>query len=164
MNGLRVSPAGLALIKRFESFSPTVYTCPAGKLTIGYGHVVSMQDRIIQPITIERAEELLAADLSWVEEDLNALPVPLTQGQFDALASLTYNIGRGAFAGSTLKKRLLAHDFIAARAEFQRWVYATVGGTKKILMGLVNRRFAEAQMFGGKALESPSPSTTESKP
>ena len=143
MNGLKVSPAGLALIKRFESFAANPYRCPAGKFTIGYGHVISMMDRLIPPITIDRAEQLLAADLSWVEEDLNALPVPLTQGQFDALASLTYNIGRGAFAGSTLKNRLLAHDMQGAGDQFLRWVF--VKG--KALKGLANRRVVELRMF-----------------
>lgn len=146
MNGLTVSAAGLALIKRAESFAANPYRCPAGKLTIGYGHVLSMQDRIIPPITVEQADALLASDLSWVEEDLNALPVPLTQGQFDALASLTYNIGRGAFAGSTLKKRLLAHDMTGAADQFPRWV--RVDG--KVQLGLVNRRIEELRMFRGK--------------
>ena len=143
MNGLKVSPAGLALIKRFESFSANPYRCPAGKLTIGYGHVISMMDRLIPPITVAQADALLAADLSWVEEDLNALPLPLTQGQFDALASLTYNIGRGAFAGSTLKKRLLAHDMSGAADQFPRWVRAN----GKMRLGLVNRRIEEMRMF-----------------
>lgn len=143
MNGLKVSPAGRELIKRFEGYADTPYRCPAGKLTVGWGHVVSMLDRIIPPISLARAEELLAADLSWIEEDLNALPVPLTQGQFDALASLTYNIGRSAFAGSTLKKRLVAHDFAGAADQFKRWVHAD----GKVMMGLVNRRYAEAALF-----------------
>lgn len=147
MNGLKVGSAGRELIKRFEAFAASPYRCPAGKLTVGYGHVVSMLDRIIPPIGVTRADELLAADLSWIEEDLNALPVPLTQGQFDALASLTYNIGRGAFAGSTLKKRLLAHDFGGAADQFLRWVHAD----GKVLEGLVNRRTAEMKLFMGKA-------------
>ncbi len=146
MNGLKVSPAGIELIKRFESFSASPYRCPAGKLTIGYGHVISMLDRLIPPITEAQAEAMLATDLSWVEEDLNALPVPLTQGQFDALASLTYNIGRGAFAGSTLKKRLLVDDFSGAADQFPRWVHAD----GKVLQGLVNRRTAEMKLFLGK--------------
>lgn len=143
MNGLKVSGAGLALIKRFESFAANPYRCPAGKLTIGYGHVISKLDRLIPPITEAQADALLATDLSWIEEDLNALPVPLTQGKFDALASLTYNIGRGAFAGSTLKKRLLANDMKGAADQFPRWVHAN----GKVLMGLVNRRVEELRMF-----------------
>lgn len=159
MNGLKVSPAGLALIKRFESFSANPYRCPAGKLTIGYGHVISMMDRLIPPITVAQADALLAADLSWVEEDLNALPLPLTQGQFDALASLTYNIGRGAFAGSTLKKRLLAHDMKGAADQFPRWVRAN----GKVLIGLVNRRIEELRMFRHETPAEPDdPTPTES--
>lgn len=151
MNGLEVSPAGLALIRRFENFSANPYRCPAGKLTIGYGHVISKLDRLVPPITEAQAETLLATDLSWIEEDLNGLPVPLAQGQFDALASLTYNIGRGAFAGSTLKKRLLVHDFSGAADQFPRWVYAEIDGVKKIVLGLVNRRIDELRMFRGKS-------------
>lgn len=148
MNGMHTSAVGLDLIRGFESFSAEVYRCPAGRLTIGYGHVVLKTDRIAPPITEAFAEQLLTADLSWVEEDLNALAVPLAQHQFDALASLVFNIGRGAFAGSTLRRRLLAGDMERAANQFPRWVFAN----GKVLPGLTRRRAAEAALFRGETI------------
>lgn len=160
-----VSENGLALIKRFEGFSATPYLCPAGKWTIGYGHVISPH-LLRGPVTIEEAEALLKNDLVAVESAINRLvTAPLTQNQFDALCSLIYNIGVGAFAASTLLKLLSsrAHAqhgtdtgssdskkldtglrrYDEAAKQFLRWVYA--GG--KRLPGLEVRRQAEMELF-----------------
>lgn len=72
---------------------------------------------------------------------------PTTQGQFDAMTSLAYNIGVGAFGGSTLLRMHKAGDHDGAEAEFQRWDKA--GG--KVLQGLRARRWDEARVYGGKA-------------
>lgn len=70
------------------------------------------------------------------------MTVPLTQGEFDAYVSLTYNIGAGAFCKSTLVKRLNAGDYAGACAEIKRW--DKMGG--KVLRGLTARREREYQM------------------
>jgi len=69
--------------------------------------------------------------------------VPLTQGQFDALASFTYNLGEGQVSKSTLLKLLNAQDYQGAANEFERWVYA--GNTK--VNGLIRRRQNERELF-----------------
>jgi hypothetical protein len=69
--------------------------------------------------------------------------VPLTQNQFDALVSFTYNLGEGALAESGLLRKLNAGDYAGAAPEFAKWVRA--GGV--ILPGLVRRRAAEADLF-----------------
>lgn len=141
------SPVCHALIKRFESFSATPYRCPAGKLTIGYGHVVKMTDRIVPPITVEHATALLADDLAPVEIYLTGVLPDITQSQFDALASFAYNAGIGALDGSTLLKRVKAGDMAGAGAEFGKWNKARVNGVLTKLGGLVKRRAAEAALF-----------------
>jgi hypothetical protein len=65
--------------------------------------------------------------------------VGLTQGQFDALVSFTYNLGARSLSTSTLLRKLNAGDYAGAADEFLRWNKA--GG--KVLNGLTRRREAE---------------------
>lgn len=143
---MKTSEAGIELIKKYESFMPRPYVCPAGKLTIGYGHVIGEEEDFTE-ITKDQAHDLL------VEEDLPSrertvyqyVRTPLTQSQFDALVSLVYNIGATAFKSSTLLRKLNSGDIEGAADEFMKWVHA--GG--KRMQGLVNRREAEREMFLG---------------
>ncbi|MDR3323259.1 MAG: lysozyme [Zoogloeaceae bacterium] len=138
----RVSPAGLALIREFELFSAKVYICPAGKPTIGYGHVLRPSDSFTE-ITQEQGEAMLQTDIAPVEIYLRAVLPGLTQNQFDALASLCFNIGLGNFERSTLLTRLKAGDLRGAALQFRRWIHAN----GKKLPGLVRRRAAEEALF-----------------
>jgi GH24 family phage-related lysozyme (muramidase) len=144
----KTSKTGLDLIKQFEGFSPTVYICPAGYPTIGYGHVVKMQERekFSNGITAEQAEALLLQDVQTAEYAvLRLITVPLTDGQFDALVSFTFNLGAGVLQRSTLRRKVNRGDHAAVPAEFRKWVWA--GGRK--LEGLVRRREAEAYFYQG---------------
>jgi lysozyme len=141
-----ISKTGLDLIKRFEGFSPTVYICPAGYPTIGYGHVVKPHEREVfaSGITTEQAEALLRQDVQTAERAvLHLITVPLTDGQFDALVSFTFNLGAGALQRSTLRRKVNRGDHATVPAEFRKWVWA--GGRK--LEGLVRRRGAEAYFY-----------------
>ena len=141
-----ITPAGLALIKQFEGFSPTVYVCPAGYPTIGYGHVVKPQEReqFAGGITTEKAEALLRQDVQTAERAvLRLIAVALTDGQFDALVSFTFNLGAGALQRSTLRRKVNRGDHAAVPAEFRKWVWA--GGRR--LEGLVRRREAEIVQY-----------------
>lgn len=150
-----VSPEGILLIKRFEGFSATPYLCPAGYWTIGYGHLLK---NIPSPaggeglgwgnntvtITEPQAEALLFQDIRRTESTVSRLiPVALTQGQFDALVSFTYNLGAGALQRSTLRQKVHRAEHENAVLEFPKWVYA--GGRK--LPGLVKRRAQEAIFY-----------------
>jgi lysozyme len=141
---LVISDHGLTLIKRFESYCPDWYYCPAGKKTVGYGHVILKSDRFALPMSMEFATSLLKKDVVQFEDAIKkAVTRPLSQQQFDALVSLVFNIGAANFNGSTLLKRLnIGYDNSAA-AEFLKWVYAN----KIKLPGLVKRRTAERWLF-----------------
>jgi len=131
-----------SVIRRFEGFESNAYLCPAGVLTIGYGHTKTVTKGMV--ITKERGEELLRQDLDWCERAINAnVTVPLTQNQYDALTSFIYNVGAGAFKKSTLLRKINAKDYKGAADEFPRWNKA--GG--KVIKGLVRRRAAERKMF-----------------
>lgn len=139
---MEISQTGIDLIKKFEGCSLKAYRCPAGILTIGYGHTnkVFVDDVITQ----EEAETLLKQDLIIHCNNVSKLvKVSLNQNQFDALVSFEYNVGYGAFSGATLLKLLNQGKYKEAAEQFDRWIYAG----KKVLPGLVNRRKAEKELF-----------------
>lgn len=138
------SKEGLEFIKSFESFSPTTYICPAGRPTIGYGHAL-LQGEHYQGISMDMADDLLRTDLLLVERSvIRSINAPLKQNQFDALVSLTYNIGGGSLQRSTLRQKVnYGASLSEVTNEFMKWVYA--GGRR--LGGLVRRRISESRMF-----------------
>jgi lysozyme len=139
-----ITQNGLDLIKRFEGFSRTVYFCPAGYPTIGYGHVVKDDEDFSAGVDEEQAEELLCQDAQIAERAvLRLINVPLTDGQFDALVSFTYNLGSGALQRSTLRRKINREEHAEVPEQFMRWVWA--GGRK--LKGLIRRRAAEANLY-----------------
>lgn len=149
------------LIKRFEGFmskayKPKVTTVINGKkiqveskekyYTIGWGH--SGPDvKATDTVSYDSAEPLLTADLAKCASALNALcketNVDLTQNQFDALISFSYNTGTHALSNSTLWKYLESGNAKAAASQFDRWVYAS--GVKS--SALVTRRAQERKLF-----------------
>lgn len=139
----------LPLIKRFEGFQATPYICPAGKRTVGYGHVIEPGDALTYPMTENAAETLLRADIQRFADDLyDLLPdASLTFPMRAALISLMFNIGTGAFAKSTLRTLIKGHLYEAAANEFMRWDKATVNGKKVVLPGLTTRRAAERALY-----------------
>ena len=133
----------LGLIKRFEGFRADPYFCPAGKLTVGYGHVFPAKEPLFS-VTQQEAEILLTQDIEWAAQAVESLvKVSLSGEEFGALVSFVYNVGAGAFKNSTLLRKLNAGDFRGARKEFLRWTKAN----GRELPGLVTRRHAEAQLF-----------------
>lgn len=142
---MKTSERGIDLIKHFEGFAPSVYLCPAGKKTVGYGHVVRDGEGFTHPLTEYEATELLITDLTKRYEPrvLEAVDVPLTQGQFDALVSFCYNLGPAALETSTLLSFLNLGDYEKAAGQFTRWNKAA----GKVLDGLTKRREAERDLF-----------------
>jgi lysozyme len=140
---MKPSSACIDLVKSFEGFKSKAYLCPAGVWTIGYGTTEHVQPG--DEVTEEDARELLAKDVQEAADAVDDLvDVELTQGQYDALCSLIYNIGREAFKNSTMLKLLNGGAaFEAVAAQFDRWNKA--GGN--VLAGLSRRRMAERAMF-----------------
>lgn len=144
-----ISKDGLDLIKRWEGCKLKAYLCPAGKWTIGYGST-GPHVRPDLRINVQEADALLARDIVRFEEAVeSAVKVKLTDPQFAALVSFTYNVGIGAFKGSSLVKRLNKGDYASVPAELAKWNKATdpKTGKKRVLEGLSNRRAAEAGLW-----------------
>jgi lysozyme len=147
-----INPAGLELIKSFESFQDWQYTCPAGRPTIGWGHVIRPGESFQEPISQAQGLALLVKDIEAAAAAVERLvKVPLNDNQFAALVSFTYNLGPDedqdtipeGLGDSTLLKLLNAGDTQSAADEFPKWRKA--GG--KVLLGLVRRRAAERELF-----------------
>jgi len=140
---MRTSAAGIEAIKRFEGCVLRTYKCAAGVCTIGYGHTGPDVTEGLS-WTAAQADAALVRDLTRFELAVeDAIARPLTQGQFDAMVSLAFNIGAQAFRDSTLVKRFNAGDSAAAGAQFTVW--NKVGG--QVNASLLARRAAELWMF-----------------
>lgn len=151
--GLTTSIAGRKLVESFESCLKaigggnfTTYYCPANVLTCGYGHTNANGRHIKEGDVWTQGEcdAALREDLSVAERAVRRrVKVELTQSQFDALVSFTFNCGEGALARSGLLRAVNAKDFDQAAEAFAPWNR----GGGKVLRGLVRRRAAEAELF-----------------
>lgn len=140
---MQTSQKGIDLIEKFEGTVLKVYKDAVGKDTIGIGHLIKAGE-YFTTLTQQQAEDLLAKDLKQFEIGvMTAVKVALTQNQFDALVSFSFNLGLGNLNSSTLLKKLNAGDYQGAADEFPKWNRA--GG--KVLQGLTNRRIAERELF-----------------
>jgi len=142
---MNISDNGLALIESFEGKRLTAYLDSVKIPTIGVGHT-GPEVCLGQTITDAECLDLLRGDVKEAEDAVNeSVTAVLNQAQFDALVSLVFNIGAGAFKDSTLLRMLNAGQYEAAADQFQRWDRA--GGRE--LPGLLKRRLAEADVFRG---------------
>lgn len=143
---MKVSDAGVALIKEFEGFphSGRPYRDMVGIWTIGYGHTQGVSARSTR-LTMRQASDLLHRDLDGhYAPAVNALRLPLNQHQFDALVSFVFNCGAGAISAQrTIGRALRARDWAAAGDALLAWNKA--GGVP--VAGLTRRRKAERAMF-----------------
>ena len=137
------------MIKHHEGFVRKPYQDPIGLWTVGVGHLIGDGKSLSKEwkgkvLTEEEVDELLFEDLERFEIGIQRLTkVPLTQSQFDALVSFSFNVGLGNFQSSTLRSKLNRGDYEGASNEFPKWRKA--GG--KILPGLVKRRADERALF-----------------
>jgi lysozyme len=148
---IAISDRGSRFIAQFEGFDPKLVNDDAGHCTIGFGHLIHLgpsdgneSAEFKRGITRERGLELLAQETTDAAEVVSHLvAIPLTQAQFDALVSFTFNVGQTHFATSTLLKLLNQGDYVSVPTQLSRFVFA--GGRR--LPGLVVRRAAEGRLF-----------------
>lgn len=139
---LALSLAGVSFIQGWEGTEQVAYLDSVGVPTICTGSTTKVF--LGQTATLQECQERLQEDTSYAGKAVGRLvKVSLTQGQYDALVSLVFNIGPGAFAKSTLLKRLNNGQCTLAASEFLRWDKAK----GKRLRGLTLRRQAESELF-----------------
>jgi lysozyme len=151
---MQLSNHGYAIIKNFEGLRLSAYSDAAGVWTIGYGSTRYHDGKQVKPgdqLASElQADALFRNTMGQYEDAVNeAVKVPLTQNQFDALVSFTYNEGTGALQGSTLLAKLNEKNYAEAAAHFLAWDKITDPKTgKKIICDtLVQRRQEESHLF-----------------
>lgn len=146
---MRLNNAGYLLICKFEGLSLTPYLCSAKVPTIGYGNTyypngkkVMMQDKAITKPEAFEMFKFIADKFALKVNEL--IKSNVNQNQFNALVSLSYNIGVNAFSKSTLLKKVNFNpDDLTIKDEFLKWNKA--GG--KEVKGLTNRREQESKIY-----------------
>lgn len=148
---MRITPAGLALIQRWESCKLSAYLDSGGLPTIGWGTTRYPDGTRVQLgdiCTQEQADMWLRSEVSYTEKLVDDLTTDsLRPEQFDALVCFTYNVGVSAFRRSTLRRLVNTHSYDPGIPQaFRMWVY----DNGKFVQGLMNRRNAEiAHYLGG---------------
>lgn len=131
------------LIKEFEGCRLTAYADVVGRLTIGWGHANGVIPGEV--ITQEQADMMLTQDVeAFAAQISQCVTALMTDNQFCAFVSFAYNVGIGAFKGSTMLRDFnskLPLETVAA--QFMLWIHA--GG--QVLPGLVKRRTLEKNLF-----------------
>jgi lysozyme len=148
----QVNVAGLELIKKWEGLRLEAYVCPAGKLTIGWGHTGPEVVKGMR-IPLELADRLFRADVTRHSLGLESfVTAPVTPNQWAALVSLCFNMGISPIGTSTLVRKLNdGHAELAAEC-FMDWVHvnsAKPGEPRKMVVskGLLFRRGEEQALF-----------------
>ncbi len=143
---MQASKDAIGLIKEFEGFRSRPYICPAGKKTIGYGHILS--DSKLDNISQDYATKLLQLDLitfgNYIDQKVK---VSLKQGQYDALSSLVYNWGCANFGRSMGLSLLNQGRYDKAAIEFFSKGRGVVNVSGKFFEGLYRRRQAELKLW-----------------
>ena len=147
---MKISKEGLELIKGFEKFMAKPYIDAVGVPTIGYGNTYYLDGRKVDmrdsPITEGQATVLL--ETIFEKDFAKFIPQNVNQNQFDAMASLVYNIGTGAFFKSTLRKKVKVNPNDASiEQEFLKWNKGRIGGQLVELRGLTIRRKKESELY-----------------
>ena len=139
---LAISVAGLAAVTQHEGVRFTAYMDVVGIPTICVGSTTDV--KMGMRASKAECERRLRTDMNYAEHFVKKCTnVPMTQNQYDAVASLVFNIGGPAYCKSTLAKKLNALDYNGAAREFPRWSYAS----GQYIGGLYKRRLAEQSLF-----------------
>jgi GH24 family phage-related lysozyme (muramidase) len=139
---IAVSTRGTLFIANWEGLRRAAYDDGTGVWTIGYGHTRGVEKG--DECTREQALEWLREDIEVAATALrDHITAGLSQTQFDALASFTYNVGENWLHGSHLLSCINAHNWRAAGANILEYCHAG----NRIMLGLVRRRHAERRLF-----------------
>lgn len=148
---MKISENGIKFIANWEGKRNSAYKDAVGLWTIGIGHLIKKGEAFPKVMTDQQVYDLFRKDVAGFENAVNnAVKVQITQNQFDALVSLAFNIGIGAFAGSSVVRNLNAKNYTEAANSFLKWNKGTVNGKLVEILGLTNRRKAERDLFNKK--------------
>ena len=132
--------AAIVLIKKYEGFSAKAYLCPAGVLTIGFGHTLGVKAGDV--ITQAQAEDLLYDDLAPVYIKVASYDNKYhwNDNEFCALLSFGYNLGVNSIDQLTAMGSRSKSEIAASMLKYNK-------ASGKVLAGLVTRRHEERKLF-----------------
>lgn len=142
---MQPSPMILTFVQGFERLRLTGYLpTPNDRPTAGWGHT-GADVKVGQIYPLDQAKAWWSFDTGALTVGLNKAlyGIPTTQGQYDALFSLAYNIGLGALKGSTLFRMHKLSKYAATAAAFLQWDHQA----GHVLVGLLKRRTAEQKIY-----------------
>lgn len=133
----------ISLLKQVEGWVPHPYICPAGYPTIGWGHRISSLDH--PNITVEEGERILMADIRAKRAHaLRLSPILATSPEryLAAVIDFCFNLGEGAYEGSTFRKTINLGAWKAAAVQLRKWINARDPKTHELkpLASLIKRR------------------------
>ncbi len=134
------------LLVDVEGIRLEAYNDSSGFATIGIGHLLhrSPVDGTEKPITEAEAYTLCSKDVGWAETAINTyVKAPLSQNQFDALVSWTFNLGIGTLIKSTVLVLLNQQKYKEASDHMR--LYNKSAGV--VIPGLITRRTKEYNLF-----------------
>lgn len=156
--GMRVSPAGLALVMKWEGLVRKAARCPEGVPTAGWGHT-GHDVALGETYSISQCQDWLRADMAeHGEAVISVTRVKLSQPQFDVLSSWSFNVGKGWVTGkgheqATLIKQLNAGNYEAVPGQLLRFSRGANSGDH--IDGLYNRRLDEAKVWANGSTSFP---------
>lgn len=137
----------ISFLKESEGFRPVPYFCPAGKRTIGYGHVISEKEEAnLKFVTPQQAEAILTKDLDQRIDYIKQKLPNISDTKVCALAAFAFNVGNGNFNRSTLKK-LIAENKKGVEKEWLKWIHYRSKGRLLISSHLLKRRKFELEIY-----------------
>ena len=147
-----IDAALVDFIAQWEGFSANAYNDPANNATGGYGHLIHLGPLNGSPaeaewrnLTEAEGKRRLAADIvSYAHAVEQYVRVPLTQNQFAALVSFTFNVGPGNLQSSQLLAVLNMGNYSEVPGQLMRWIYGSDGNQYP---GLIRRRRAEGELW-----------------
>lgn len=157
---MNLSAAGSELVNKFEGFRSKPYYDQAGVATIGFGSTYYEDGKrvsITDPaISRERAQEIKRHAVSkdfapainmMFDDEIDSGKI--TQNMFDALVSLSYNIGINGIQGSSVYRHIKSGDFAKAANSFLAWNKVRNPLTKVLEFneGVYSRRKQEKDLF-----------------
>jgi lysozyme len=141
---MKIPKQAVDLCKKWEGLYLKAYLCPANVPTVGYG-ATGKDIKLGMVVTEEWAEDRLEKELQHAMHWALKLSPNLInyENKLAAIISFIYNCGNGAYAASTLRRKVRAEEWQEAAEQLLKWNKA--GG--KVLRGLTLRRMDEAKLL-----------------
>lgn len=145
---MKINYDGIQRIKRLEGWRESQYLDAVGLPTIGYGHLIRINERFPNKLSQIEGDRLLIKDIIPFENKINKIvKVKLNQNQFNVLVSFLFNLGVNALDRTTSLKVLNSGDYKSFANRLLMWNKGMINGKLTVIQGLNNRRIEDRKIF-----------------